>query len=200
MRKFGNQLTLTFFCIIAINTIPYAQEMNRNLFQLKYKVHYFKNSELEYIQNLPYPNLAYSRFSKNKQYFIGAEIDKASIIYEGDFVGKGRGFVLQRNFINFEIKGGCQLFFTPKISLLTKVGFSFRTGYESQLLYIVTTWNEIITKSYSYNNPGIEASAEYLYYLNNHWSLCLGGGYQYFISKSTTNHHLRMNAGIGYSF
>ena len=196
-----NSIFLAFFFIIAINTVLPAQTMKRNLIQLKYKVHYFKNSELEFIQNLPYPIIAYSRFSKDGKYFIGGEIDRVAIVYEGDFSGKDRGFVLQRNFINFEIKGGYQLFFTPKISLLSKLGISFRTGYESQILFVVTTgWNEIVTRSYSYNNPGIEASAESIYHLNNRWSLCLGGGYQYFLSRAATNHHLRMNAGLGYSF
>lgn len=184
-----------------MNSLLSAQEMNKkNLIQLKYKVHYFKESQIEFIQNLPSPNIAYTRFLKNKHYFIGGEIDKTSIYYDGLFIGKNKGFVVQRNFLNIELKGGYQLFFTTKKSLLSKFGLLFRTGYESQLLYFVTTWNEIITKSYSYNNIGFEASAEYLYHLNKRWSLCLGSGFQYFLSRSTTKHHLRMNLAVGFAF
>ncbi|MCF8245609.1 MAG: hypothetical protein K9J37_04020 [Saprospiraceae bacterium] len=53
---------------------------------------------------------------------------------------------------------------------------------------------------YKYKDPGFEVSAEEQFKLGERWSLSVGGGYQYFLSRETTNHHLWVNAGIGYAF
>jgi hypothetical protein len=197
-RRFALFIFITHVAIVVVT----AQDGKRNLIQLNYSINYFKGHEIESIKNYPTPNFSFTRFSKNQHYFLTVEVDELFIYYNDSFENKGRGTIMERNSIVFGLIGGYNLMISPKQSFLAKFGLAYRAGWETQYLYTLhhQLWSELFSKRYYYHNPGIEVSAKYLIKLSDHWSLNLGGGYQYFFSRATTNHHLRIDGGVGYAF
>lgn len=197
------KVLITILIVVAFCSTHFAQSPPKNLLQVKINLYFFKGSELKFNPVVIPFNLVYSRFIKDKPFFFGGNFsDFYAYYYEGDYWRKKRGDVVYRSFITIGAHGGYRLQVTPKRTFLAKVGLAYRMGYESQFYSAIhnPNYTEIFNTEYKYRNLGFEISAEQQFRLNDCWSLSVGSGYQYFISRTTTNHHLWVNAGVGYAF
>jgi hypothetical protein len=180
-----------------------VKSQHRNLLQVKTNLFFFKGSELKFNPIVLPFNVIYSRFIKDKPYFIGGNFsDFYASYYEGDYWRKKRGDVVSRSFITIGSHVGYKLQATPKRAFLAKAGLVYRIGYESQFYSAIQKPNftEIFNSQYKYRDLGFEISAEEQFSLGSRWSLSVGGGYQYFLARNTTNHQLWVNAWLGYAF
>jgi hypothetical protein len=180
-----------------------AQPPSTNLLQVNTSMYYFKGLPIKFKPFNYFPfNLAYSKFMKDKPYFIGANFYHYRFSDHSHPELMERGDVEAKFFIVVGVFAGYRIFITPKRTFLAKVGLSYRMGYEDQFYSIIykPNYSEVFATRYKYRNPGFEVSAEQQFKLGERWSLSVGGGYQYFLSRTTTNHHLWVNGGVGYSF
>ncbi len=195
-------LLLLLFTIIACLPLM-AQSAHRNILQIKANLYYFKGSEIRFNPYVVPFNLVYSRFLKGSPFFLGCNFSDFWTRYSfTDDFHKKRGDVNERGFITVGVHSGFRLQITPKRAFLAKAGLVYRLGWEQQFYSIINVGGryESFSTDYKYRNPGIELSAEQQFQVTDKWSLNIGGGYQYFLSRTTTNHHLWVNAGAGYAF
>jgi hypothetical protein len=193
--------------LVIILTFSYlntkAQDSPKNLIELSTGLYYFKGITTKFKPLNYFPvYLVYSRLLKGKPYFIGANFYHYRFSDHSHPELKQRGDVQEKFFMIFGAHAGYRFPITQKRTFLAKAGLVYRLGWEQQFYSRLNVGGRIeyFSTDYKYRNPGLELSAEQQFHLTDRWSISIGGGYQYFLSRTTTNHHLWVSAGAGYAF
>jgi hypothetical protein len=198
-KRLPTILLLLIFILININ----AQNLPQNQLQLNHSLYFFKGVKTKYkpLINLPF-SIAYNRITRSENYLFGVNLYHYIFSDHNHEEMKERGDVVSKGFIIITANVGYRLGLTPRRTFLAKLGLAYRHGYEQQHYSVLNVGGrlEVFSTDYKYRDPGIELTAEQQFHLNKLWSVSLGGGYQYFLTRTTTNHQLWVSLGLGKRF
>ncbi|MCF8245608.1 MAG: hypothetical protein K9J37_04015 [Saprospiraceae bacterium] len=106
-----------------------AQSSPKNLLQFKTNLYYFKGLDIRFKPLNYFPlNLVYSRYIKDKPYFIGANFYHYRYSDHNHPELKERGDVQAKFFIVVGLHAGYRLPITSKRTFLAKFGLAYRMG------------------------------------------------------------------------
>ncbi len=186
-----------------------AQEINRNMIQVKFTMNHFEGSVPHHEQLILWPDVSYKRFHKSKRQFVEIGIDILDFYYllnrpTPSDIGRvefRRQFILKNGV-------GTYLFLYPRLCIAVKGGLSYRFGEEGKITNVFywgtragQKYYEPLIYTYRYHDIAIGGAFEFIYSLGGRWSLSLEGGGERFLTRRwVTKQQLWASLGVGCAF